>query len=238
MAYVEGFVVAVPTGSREAYARHAAEAAALFRGFGATRCVEAWGDDVPRGKLNDFWGAVQATPEETVVFSWVEYPDRATRDAANARFRTDPAMQALGAAMPFDGRRLIHGGFAPLMDEGGGTGGYVDGFVLPVPRGRKADYVAMARGILPVFRELGALRVVEAWGDDVPEGQRTDFRRAVHATEEEAVVFAWIEYRDRAARDAAVQAMMTDERMKEPPKDMPFDGKRMIMGGFSVLLDA
>src|SRR3546814_8628876 len=81
MTYVEGLVVAVPTANKEAYRKHAAEAAPLFKEFGVRRMVECWGDDVPDGKVNDFKGAVQAKDDETVVFSWFEYTDRATRDA-------------------------------------------------------------------------------------------------------------------------------------------------------------
>jgi len=78
--------------------------------------VEAWGDDVPRGKLNDFHGAVQAGSEETVVFSWMEYPDKATREAGFEKMMADPRMQPQGE-MPFDGTRMIYGGFEPLLDE-------------------------------------------------------------------------------------------------------------------------
>ena len=84
MTYVEGFVAAVPTENKEEYRKHAADALPLFKEFGVTRMVENWGDDVPRGKLTDFYGAVQAKEGETIVFSWFEYPDKATRDAASA----------------------------------------------------------------------------------------------------------------------------------------------------------
>ena len=82
MSYFEGFVAAVPAANKEAYRKHAADAAPLFKEFGATRMVEAWGEDVPDGKVTDFKGAVKAGPDEIVVFSWLEYPDKATRDAA------------------------------------------------------------------------------------------------------------------------------------------------------------
>lgn len=94
MTYVEGFVVAVPTANKEAYRKHAAEAAPLFKEFGVARMVECWGDDVPDGKVNDFKGAVQAKPDETVVFSWFEYPDKATRDAANEKMMSAPPIEA------------------------------------------------------------------------------------------------------------------------------------------------
>src|SRR3954467_5951761 len=107
MSYVQGFVVAVPSANKEAYARLAADSAPLFKEFGATRVVEAWGDDVPDGKVTDFKGAVKAEEGENVVFSWVEYPSKDARDAASERMRSDPRMRELGAAMPFDGKRMI-----------------------------------------------------------------------------------------------------------------------------------
>jgi len=116
MSYVEGFVLAVPSAKKEVYRQHAAEAAVLFKEFGAIRMVECWGDDVPDGKVTDFRGAVQAKDDETVVFSWIEYPSKAVRDAANKKIMTDPRMEAMGAEMPFDGKRMIFGGFAPILD--------------------------------------------------------------------------------------------------------------------------
>ncbi|MBN9059038.1 MAG: DUF1428 domain-containing protein, partial [Rhizobiales bacterium] len=139
MTYVEGFVVAVPAANKEAYRKHAAEAAAFIRDSGATRMVETWGDEVPDGKLTDFKGAVQAKPDEVVVFSWFEYPDRATRDAANEKMMNDPRMKEMAASMPFDGQRMIFGGFeALLVEQGGGGGtGYVDGALIAVPGANK-----------------------------------------------------------------------------------------------------
>ena len=116
MTYVEGFVAAVPAANRDAYRKHAADAAVFIKEHGATRMVESWGDDVPDGKVTDFKGAVQAKPDEVVVFSWFEYPDRATRDAANQKMMSDPRMKEMGASMPFDGQRMIFGGFSVLLD--------------------------------------------------------------------------------------------------------------------------
>jgi uncharacterized protein YbaA (DUF1428 family) len=116
MRYVEGFVAAVPAANKEIYCKHAAEAAPLFKEFGATRVVECWGDDVPDGKLTDFRRAVKAQDDEVVVFSWFEYPSKEVRDAANQKMRTDPRMKAMGEQMPFDGKRMIFGGFAPIVD--------------------------------------------------------------------------------------------------------------------------
>jgi uncharacterized protein YbaA (DUF1428 family) len=116
MRYVEGFVAAVPAANKEIYRKHAAEAAPLFKEFGATRVVECWGDDVPDGTITDFRRAVQAKDGEVVVFSWFEYPSKEVRDAANEKMRADPRMRAMGDEMPFDGKRMIFGGFAPILD--------------------------------------------------------------------------------------------------------------------------
>ena len=116
MGYVDGFVAAVPAANKEGFRKHAAEAAPLFKEFGATRVVECWGDDVPDGTLTDFRRAVQAKEGEVVVFSWIEYPSKEARDAAHGRMMSDPRMKAMGDTMPFDGKRMIFGGFAPLLD--------------------------------------------------------------------------------------------------------------------------
>lgn len=114
--YVDGFVAAVPASKKEVYRAFAATTAALFREYGAIRVVEAWGDDVPAGKVNDFLGAVQAKEGEVVVFSWIEYPNKAVRDAAVKKVFEDDRLKALGD-MPFDGQRMIFGGFETILDE-------------------------------------------------------------------------------------------------------------------------
>ena len=238
MSYVEGFVVAVPTANKEEYRRHAAEAVPLFKEFGVTRHVEAWADDVPDGKVTDFRKSVQAKDDESVVFSWFEYPSKEARDAANEKMMSDPRMEEMGKSMPFDGQRMIFSGFASIVDEGQGGGmGYTDGFVAPAPD--KEAYRAMAAKAAPVFLEHGATRVVEAWGDDIRDGKVTDFKKAVKAEEGENVVFSWIEWPSKEARVAGWEKVMADERMKPPAPDaMPFDGKRMFWGGFAPIVDA
>jgi uncharacterized protein YbaA (DUF1428 family) len=114
--YVDGFVLAVPTDGKEAYRRHAEEAAVVFRRHGALSLVEAWGDDVPEGKVNSMHTAVLRKPEETVVFSWITWPDKATRDAGMQRVFADPAMAGSMQHMPFDGTRMIFGGFEVIVD--------------------------------------------------------------------------------------------------------------------------
>lgn len=119
MSYIDGFVIAVPTANKERFREHAAMADPYFLEMGATRVLECWGDDVPAGTQTDFRRAVQATDEETVVFSWIEWPDKATRDAAMAKMmdpaQIDPRMDPAKNPMPFDGKRMIYGGFAPLL---------------------------------------------------------------------------------------------------------------------------
>ncbi|WP_366926186.1 DUF1428 domain-containing protein [uncultured Sphingomonas sp.] len=236
MTYVEGFIVAVPQENREAYRQHAAAAVPLFHEFGVQRHVEAWDDDVKEGQHTDFRRAVQAKDGEKVVFSWFEYPDKAARDAANAKIMSDPRMEEIGKSMPFDGKRMVFGGFAPFVDVGSSAGTYVDGFVLPVPEAKREAYHAMANQAWENFRKHGALRLVEAWGDDVPDGQVTDFRRSVAAEPGEGVVFSWIEWPSKQARDEAWPKIMEDPTM-QPDGEMPFDGKRMFWGGFETILD-
>ncbi|EMK9313323.1 DUF1428 family protein [Klebsiella aerogenes] len=117
MKYVDGFVVAVPAENKEEYRELAAKSAPLFKEFGATRVVECWSDDVPEGKLTDFRMSVKAQADEEVVFSWIEYPSKEIRDAANAKMMSDPRIKALSDSLPFDGKRMIFGGFAPILDE-------------------------------------------------------------------------------------------------------------------------
>ena len=236
MTYFEGFVAPVPTANKEEYRKHAAEAAPIFKEFGVTRHIEAWGDDVPKGKVTDFQGSVNAKDDEAVVFAWFEYPDKATRDAANEKMRNDPRMKNMGETMPFDGKRMIYGGFTPLVEEGSETGGYVDGFLVPVPEGKLDAYKALAAKMAPVFRQHGALRDIEAVSDDVPHGEVTDFYRAVKAEEGEKVFFSFIEWPDKATRDEAWKKIMADESLK-PEGDMPFSGQRMIWAGFEPIFD-
>jgi uncharacterized protein YbaA (DUF1428 family) len=236
MSYIDGFVVAVPRANKDAYRNHAAEAISWFKEFGATRQVEAWGDDVPEGKVTEFKTAVHAKPDETVVFSWLEYPDKATRDAANKKMMEDEKMKEMGANMPFDGKRMIWGGFQPINDSGkSGKPGYVDGCLIAVPRANKAAYKEMADKHAAILKEYGATRTVDAWGDDVPDGNVTDYKGAVKAKPDEIVVFSWVEWPSKDARDKGWAAAQKDPRMKD--LNMPFDGQRLVYGGFMPLLD-
>jgi uncharacterized protein YbaA (DUF1428 family) len=122
MPYIDGFVLAVPTANKQKFIEHARQFDALFIELGAKRIFECWGDDVPAGKLTDFRRAVQANDDETVVFSWVEWSDKAQRDAAMSRMddmmKTDPRWDPAKNPMPFDGKRMIFGGFTPVVQLG------------------------------------------------------------------------------------------------------------------------
>lgn len=119
MSYIDGFVLAVPTANKEGFIDHAKKANSVFIELGALRVTECWGDDVPTGKRTDFQRAVQAEEGETVVFSWTEWPDKATRDAAWAKMgelsKSDERVDPTKNPMPFDGMRMIYGGFSPVV---------------------------------------------------------------------------------------------------------------------------
>lgn len=114
---------------------------------------------------------------------------------------------------------------------------YIDGFVAAVSIDKRDAYLAHCRACAPIFVEHGALRVVDGWGDDVPHGKLTDFHMAVKAEVGETVVLGWVEWPSKAARDAGMAKVMADPRMAPDVNPMPFDGKRMIYGGFAMLND-
>ena len=116
MNYVDGFVAAVPTANREKYRKHAEKAAAVFKEHGALTVVECWGDDVPEGKVTSFPMAVKRQTDETVVFSWITWPSRQVRDDGWKKVMADPRLQPDTNPMPFDGKRLIYGGFETIVE--------------------------------------------------------------------------------------------------------------------------
>lgn len=240
MTYLDGFVIAVPTANKDKFIAHANTGDSVFIDLGATRVVESWGADVKKGHTTDFQGAVQAQDDETVVFSWIEWPDKATRDAGMAKMMApdfkDPRMDPETNPVPFDGKRLIYGGFQPLVSHGEAQDSdYVQGFMVPVPEDKKDAYIKMADDAWEMFKGYGATSVVEAWGDDVPEGKQTDFYRGVKAEPGEKVVFSYMTWPSREVCDAAAEKMMNDPAM-EAPTEMPFDGKRMVWGGFDPIV--
>ncbi|RZT29295.1 DUF1428 domain-containing protein [Cupriavidus agavae] len=117
MAYIDGFVVAVPTANRDTYRQVAQKAAAVFKEYGALKVVECWGDDVPEGKVTSFPMAVQRKDDETVVFSWIWWPDKATRDSGMAASMQDARLKETMDPMPFDGQRMIYGGFEVIVES-------------------------------------------------------------------------------------------------------------------------
>lgn len=116
MAYIDGFVLAVPTASKDKFIAHANQGNSVFIEQGATRAWECWGDDVPDGKLTSFPLAVKREADESVIFSWIEWPSRAARDAGMAKVMADPAMQPDANPMPFDGKRVVFGGFQAVVE--------------------------------------------------------------------------------------------------------------------------
>jgi uncharacterized protein YbaA (DUF1428 family) len=236
MTYFEGFIAPVPEANKDAYRKHASDFAPIVKEFGVRRMVESWDSDVPEGKVTDFRKAVDAKPDEKIVFSFFEYPSRQARDAANEKFMSDPRMKDMGSNLPFDGKRMIMGGFDAIVEEGSAGGSYTDGFIVPVPEGKRDAYRELASKMAKVFRQHGASRVIEAFGDDVPKGEITDFYRAVKAEDGEGVVFSFIEWPDKQTRDEAWKAIMADESLK-PEGEMPFAGQRMFWGGFEKILD-
>lgn len=130
MSYIDGFVIAVPTANKQKFIDHATLGDGVFMDLGALRILECWGNDIDDGKVTDFRKAVQAKEDESVVFSWIEWPDKATRDAAMKKMMdwmnnpedVDPRMDPEKNPMPFDGTRLIYGGFEPVVELTSDTG--------------------------------------------------------------------------------------------------------------------
>lgn len=115
---------------------------------------------------------------------------------------------------------------------------YVDGYIVPVPVEKKEQYIEQAKTMAGVFKEYGAVEVYENWADDVPEGEVTSFPKAVKCEENEAVVFSWVVWPSKEVRDDGWKRVMEDPRMKPEDNPMPFDGKRLIYGGFSTVIHA
>ena len=234
--YIQGFVVPVPEASKDAYRDVAEKFWPIVHDYGAVEHVEAWEANVEDGKQTDFRRSVALKDNEKVVFAWVAWPDKETADASRDKIMADERMEQFGSDMPFDGKRMIFGGFEPFVNEGAPTGGYVDGIILPVPDSDRETYVEMAEMAAKVFLEHGAVRDLEAWGVDVPVGEVTSFPRSVEAQDGETVVFSFIEWPDEQTRNEGWKKVMEDERMQPGAMNMPFDGKRMYWGGFKPIV--
>lgn len=236
MTCIQGFICAVPTARRAEFIDHAQKAAEAFHEQGCLAVVECWGDDVPSGAAVSFPAAVQAGPDETVVFSWYVWPSKDAHDAIMRAPPDDPRLNPRTNPMPFDGKRVIFGAFEPVLELGTYLpGGYVDGFAFPVPRARRDEFVEFAGKCDSMFMEHGARWIMENWGLDIPQGQTTDFRRAVQAEPDEDIAFAWVQWPDRAARDGGNEKIMNDPQLAT--LGMPFGTERLIFGGFQPVVE-
>jgi uncharacterized protein YbaA (DUF1428 family) len=149
---------------------------------------------------------------------------------------SDERMKEMGANMPFDGKRMIMGGFDSIVDEGSAGGQFTDGMIVPVRADKRDEYRDLATKMAKVFRQHGATRVIETLADDVPHGEVTDFYRAIKAEDGETIAFSFIEWPDKAARDQAWEKIMADESLR-PQGELPFNGQRMFWGGFEKIVD-
>ncbi|MCA1750081.1 MAG: DUF1428 domain-containing protein [Sphingomonadales bacterium] len=237
MTFIQGFLVPVPEGSRDAYREMAASAVPMFERHGMVRMVECWSDDVPHGETTDMYRGVNAEEGEIVVFSWVDWGSKEVWQKAHKAFSEEMEME-MSAEMPFDGKRMVFAEFDTIGEAGeGGRSGYVQGYVAPVPKTNKNAFAEMCAGMREVMVDHGALRAVDSWADSIADGKVTDFKRAVKAEKDEAVAFGFVEWPSKAAYDKGMAKMREDSRMPPPGSDMPLDGKRLIYGGFEVLLD-
>ena len=246
MAYIHGFVAPVPTANKKAYIEFTRGTAAALKRLGAVQAVECWGVDVPPGKLTSFPLAVKAKAEETVVFSWTLWKSKEDADAVEAKMRAGeiPEFDFKKNPPPFDGKRLIYGGFEPVVDVGEVKDDagllYVTGFVWACPVAIKEKYIAFNTSMAEAMLKLGALKVMDCWGVDVPEGEVTSFPMAVKRKPDEAVVFAWAMWPSKAVADAAIAKMQAGEaempEIKPDESDAVFDASRMIHAGFEMVV--
>jgi len=237
MTYIQGFLVPVPEGNKQVYREMAASAVPVFEKHGMVRMVECWSDDVPHGETTDMYRGVNAEKGEIVVFSWVDWGSKETWQKAHKAFAEDEEMEA-PAEMPFDGKRMVYAEFDMLGEAGeGGDTRYVNGYVAPVPRTNKEAFAEMCAAMREMAIEVGALRAVDSYAASLADGKVTDFKRAVKAENGEGVAFGFTEWASKEACEQGMAKMREDSRMPPPGSDMPVDGKRLIFGGFEVLLD-
>lgn len=238
MTYVDGFVIPVPKCNKSKFIDYGHRSDEVFVRHGASRIFECWQDNVARGALNDFFMGVDARDDEVIAFSWIEWRDKATRDQCMAVLdgvmKADPHFDQTRNPLPFDGGRMLWGRFQVLVERGEPTfSPYVQGIVLAVPESRKEDFRRVAEKAWETLQGSGALRMIEAWEDEVPAGGQTDFFRMVMLEPGEKVVFSFIEWPSREACDAASLKMKTLAAL-----ELPFDCARVISGGFRPVVEA
>ncbi len=238
MTYFQGFLIPVPSDKKAAYEKMAREAVPLFTDYGARRIVECWEKDVPHGETTDMFRAVKAENDEKLVFSWIDWESKAACDRAHKKMMTDERMQNPPEDMPFDGMRMTFAGFDLLGETGDGSStGYVQGYVAPVPEDHRGAFADMCETMRTVAIDCGALHAADGWADNIEDGKVTDFKRAVKAETGEAIAFGYAEWASKAAFETGSARMQEDKRMPSPGSDMPLDGKRLVYGGFEVILD-
>ncbi len=237
MAYFQGFIIPVPETNRESYLKMARESVPLFTDYGAQRIVECWGCDVPRGEITDMYGAVNAEKSENIVFSWIDWGTKEGFYKAHHDMGSDERMEE-PSEMPFDGMRMIYSGFEIVGESGtSGPTGYVQGYVAPVPKEKREAFADMCKTMRDIAIDNGALHAVDGWAAGIKNGTVTDFKQAVKAEAGEAIAFGYAEWPSKEAFDQGSVKMRQDKRMPSPGADMPMDGKRLIYGGFEVMLD-
>ena len=239
MTYIQGMMAPVRRDKKQAYTDMATQAVAIFRKNGALAVIETWSDDLSEDKINDMSTAVLREADEDVLFTYIIWPSKAAREEGMRKTFADPFWSSGDFNPPMDGKRMFYGGFDPIVSKGGyaGAARYIDGFLLACPTASKEAYRLMAEDAWPMFEKHGAISMYECWGDDIMPGKLTSMEIAVKKEPDETVLFSWIGWPSKAARDAGMAAFHEELPMDEPP-EMPFDGKRMIFGGFEVIVDA
>jgi len=238
MTYIQGFIVPVPESKKAAYRKMAEDSVPLFTDYGAQRIVENWGDQIPTGETTDMYRAVKAEEGENIVFSWAEWASKEACDKAHQDMTSDERMQEPPPEMPFDGMRMTYAGFDKQGESGeGGATGYVQGYVAPVSKDKRAAFSDMCATMREIAIDCGALHAADSLADDIANGQVTDFKQAVKAQDGEAIAFGYIEWPSKHVYEQGSAKMREDNRMQSLGPDMPIDGKRMIVGGFENLLD-
>lgn len=238
MVYVQGMLAPIAETQKDAFTAAARKAAPVFKQAGALAVVDAWGFDLPAGKHNDFRTAVKAEDGETVIFSYIVWPDKSAGETGMETAMQDPFFQSGEFASGMDMKRMIFGGFEPAFSVGAfvGVGEILDGFLCPVRHDQKQIYIDYAEKAWPLFfSNHGAAATYECAGVDVPDGEITSMPMAVMKKPDEMVMFTWMTWPTKEVRDEAAKVMFTDEKAIEEIGEMPYDGSRMIYGTFQIV---